>query len=138
MENWKEIDGFLGKYSVSDLGNIRNNDTSRILKTTVTKKGYIKVTIDYKRKKYSYIVSRLVLLAFKPIPNPELYHADHLDFNTMNNHLTNLDWKLCVDNLKRKNPGKISWDDVHSFKLYKRLLLRHGDKHVIEYLRKLK
>ena len=91
-ENWKEIEGFNGKYYISTNGEIYSVPAKRILKTCVSNKGYELVCLkgsDGKRKQYT--VHRLVALTF--LLNPEnLPLVNHKDENKLNNKVENLEW----------------------------------------------
>lgn len=89
---WKKINTNTD-YSVSDSGEVRNDETGRILKHTIDKDGYHMVTLHYgiggKRRWVG--VHRLVAEAF--IPNPNNYPVvNHKDENKDNNVLSNLEW----------------------------------------------
>ena len=95
MEEYRIIEGF-EKYSISDLGNVRNNKTARILKQA-TNMRYRQINI---RGKTLY-VHRLIALAF--IPNIENKPTvDHIDKNESNNNVSNLRWA----NMSEQNLNK--------------------------------
>lgn len=80
-------------YSVSNLGNVRNDKTGQLLKQYKNKGGYLSVSIPNK----NYRVHRLVGFAF--IPNPENKPCiDHIDNNRSNNNLNNLRWVTHTEN----------------------------------------
>ena len=103
QEAWVEIHGTGGRYSVSNLGNVRANwsdvpqrnlpNRKRIEKTAqlcawVHTTGYMRVSLGRGAQRY---VHRLVAEAF--LPNPEsLPQVDHVDGNRTNNRLDNLRW----------------------------------------------
>lgn len=96
MEEWKQIKDY-PNYSVSNLGNIRNDKTGVILSDRIRGKGYKSVAL-YKKgckgKQTNLSTHRLVAIHF--IPNPDdLPQVDHIDNNKSNNKVTNLRW---VDN----------------------------------------
>ena len=106
MENWKIIKDF-PDYEVSDLGNIRNIKTQKILKPyksyTLKKPGYERYKVKlYKNKKgYMRYVHQLVAKAFLEIPktNPDgtildlkTLQVNHKDYDTSNNNVYNLEW----------------------------------------------
>ena len=68
IENWKKVAGY-ETYSVSDLGNVRNDKTKRILKTGWCKGGYLKVNLRNDKKPSTKKIYRLVAAAF--LPNAE-------------------------------------------------------------------
>ena len=63
IENWKQVAGFKN-YSVSDQGNVRNENTKRILKFGTSNNGYLRVTFSQNKKLSTKNVHRLVAGAF--------------------------------------------------------------------------
>lgn len=97
MEKWKSISGADAHYQISDQGRVRNSKTGRILKlknTTIREGKYTVVRCNLRSNKRSITkhVARMVLEAFNPINDSENYHADHIDHDPTNNHLSNLRW----------------------------------------------
>ena len=90
MEIWKNIKCF-EQYSVSSLGNVRNNKTGRILKPRKHTGGYVRVMLCKDSKHYDCYIHRLVAQAF--IPNPKnLPEVNHKDEDKSNNFVENLEW----------------------------------------------
>ena len=90
MEIWKNIECF-EQYSVSNLGNVRNNQTGRILKPRKHTGGYMRVMLCKDKKHYDYYIHRLVAMAF--ISNPKnLPEVNHKDEDKTNNVVENLEW----------------------------------------------
>ena len=91
-EIWKDIKGFEGLYQVSNLGQVRslnykNQGGVQILKQSKAPHGYKRITL----KKKSFLVHRLVAIAF--IPQPEgCTLINHKDENKINNCVSNLEW----------------------------------------------
>lgn len=121
-EQWKIIDGFNGKYAVSNKGNVKNIKTGRIFAERYDGVGYRAVTINGK----NYNIHRLVALAF--IPNPDnLPHINHLDEDKTNNNVSNLAWCTVSENVRHsiyKQCCKVKqidkdgnlikiWDSIH-------------------------
>ena len=118
---WKQIEGSLfyvnekGEVKVEDrLIESHNGDTNykriqkgRILKGGCTLNGYEFVTLEDGKH---YFRHYLVLQAFKPNPNPELYtDINHIDENPHNNNLENLEWcthKYNCNYGRRKNANQ--------------------------------
>ena len=105
METWKDIEGYDGKYQVSDLGNVRSlnwKGTSevRLLNKRFTNAGYHKVLLSKNGVcKYS-LVHRLVAEAF--IPNPEgKQTVNHIDEVKTNNNVSNLEWCSLRENIDK-------------------------------------
>lgn len=97
-EIWKDINGYDGKYQISNLGNIRSFSrwkNGALMKPTFCGKPgpYKKVVLvktGRKDKKQEYI-HRLVATHF--IPNPDnLSEVNHIDGDTLNNIVDNLEW----------------------------------------------
>ena len=90
-EIWKDIDGFVGKYQVSNYGNVRRVG-KRILKPQKRNHGYISVWLyDGHNNPIQASVHRLVAIAFLDNPNG-LSEVNHLDENKQNNRVDNLAW----------------------------------------------
>ena len=102
MEEWKDIQGFEGKYMVSNLGRVKSLERmkwvgksyykapERILKA-VKARGYLRVMLCKDGKGKWYPVHRLVAIAF--IPNPyNLPEVNHKDEDKKNNCVQNLEW----------------------------------------------
>jgi len=99
------VEGF-PNYSVSNLGNVRNDKTGRILKPTVNSRGYLHVGLSKNNKATTHKVHRLVALAFcEQLAGCD--EVDHIDQHKTNNHYLNLRWVTRGQNLrnKRKRAG---------------------------------
>ena len=104
-EIWKDIQGYEGRYQVSNLGRVRSlsrkrwngytftNLEGRILKLRLNKnKGYLNVILyDGHRNGKTIEIQRLVAQAFIPNPN-NLPCVNHKDENPRNNKVENLEW----------------------------------------------
>lgn len=104
-EIWKEIPGYEKKYKVSNLGNVYSNKHKRILKPYKVRKGYLRVDLfDSKFVRKHQKVHRLVAMAF--IPNPDNKpQINHIDGNSANNCVTNLEW--CTNDENQKHAQKL-------------------------------
>ena len=97
-EIYKKIDGY-DNYEVSNLGNVRNIDTGKILKHIDNNHGYLQVGLHKNGTKKFFRIHRLIALYF--IPNPEkLPFIDHIDRNRTNNSISNLRWISQSNNLR--------------------------------------
>ena len=100
MENYKVIVNN-PKYEVSDLGNVRNIKTNRILKGTPNKSGYLKVKLNQK----FYLIHRLVAITFlENLENKRL--VDHINSNVADNNLINLRWATYSENARNSKINK--------------------------------
>lgn len=100
-EIWKDIDGFNGKYMVSDKGRVKSfaYGRERMMSLREKKNGYLRVTLYQNRHFYRY-VHRLVAEAF--IGGTDGMQIDHLDNNKKNNQLENLEVVTQRENLRRQ------------------------------------
>lgn len=98
-------------YQVSNLGNIRsfydNNGSKcggrltsspRILKTSKTENGYLRVGLRVEGKQKLFLVHRIVALVFNPIPNSSEMQINHVNENKEDNSLVNLEWTTPKEN----------------------------------------
>ena len=101
-EVWKAVDGYEGKYIVSNLVrvkslNYKRTGKSHLLSQTRGNKGYLYVTLSKNGKHKIFFVHRLVAEAF--IPNKEdLPTVNHIDECRTNNKADNLEWLSYKDN----------------------------------------
>jgi hypothetical protein len=123
MEKWLDIVGYEGYYRISSLGRVKSLGRQiyveqsrydkprkviwkpRILKPATSKLGrnrtkcsYAKVVLRKNGVSKNYEVHRLVAKAF--IPNPDRKtDVNHLDFNGLNNEVSNLEWCSKLENI---------------------------------------
>ena len=88
-EIYMPIENYEDTYAVSNLGNVKNIKTGRILKPTPNAKGYLVVDLWKNNKRKHYKVHRLVISAFKA-NSENKPTVDHVDRNRQNNNLNNL------------------------------------------------
>lgn len=90
MENWRNVVGYEEFYEVSDMGNIRNRITGKILLNSAKKNGYMAVDLGYIGKK-TINVHRIVAMAF--IGNENNFPCvNHINENKHDNRACNLEW----------------------------------------------
>nr|QBK85255.1 MAG: HNH endonuclease [Iridovirus LCIVAC01] len=86
-------------YEVSNLAQIRNEKTKRILKKYIRTDGYEGISLSYTTRGKTYSVHKLVAQAF--IPNPNNFpQVNHKDLNRANNRVSNLEWVTQSMNIK--------------------------------------
>lgn len=112
IESWKDIEGFKGRYSVSNLGRVRSNfrikgprntikTNTIILKQGISNSGYSRVNLHSDGKQRCYSVHRLVAKAF--IPNPEAKpQTNHKNGIKTDNRLENLEWATRSENQRHR------------------------------------
>ena len=87
-EIWKK---YKGNYVVSNLGNIKNIKTNRILKLRKSHRGYLKTNISVNGETETIFIHRIIAQAFIPNPN-NLPQVNHKDECKTNNCVDNLEW----------------------------------------------
>lgn len=102
-EIWKPIDGYEGKYEVSNMGRIKSLPREawnghgimvlreRILRPGINSKGYESVNLYIKNKRENVLIHQVVAKTF--IPNPEGKPCvDHINTIRRDNRVENLRW----------------------------------------------
>lgn len=109
---WKDVKGYENIYQVSELGEVKSFDKviyqkdgrerfikGRIMKQRKNNKDYHIICLSKDGKKKTFLVHRLVAIAF--IENPDnLEQVNHKDGNKSNNSKDNLEWMTQPDNMK--------------------------------------
>lgn len=103
-EEWKDIQGFEGRYQISNMGRVRSLDRwtnnerpcflkGRMLNPSMNKgKGYLRVSLSDGSRNYThYEVHRLVALHFVPGYKPGLI-VNHINEIKTDNRASNLEW----------------------------------------------
>lgn len=99
MEKWIPAKGY-SKYEVSNLGNIKNSKTGRVIKTSVNSRGYIQTCIrDDKKRQHTIQVHRLIADSFYDGDHSEL-DVNHIDGNKLNNRIGNLEFCTRQENIQ--------------------------------------
>jgi hypothetical protein len=131
-EEWKDINGYDGMYSVSNYGRVKsfifNKGTNeRILRLSINHQGYLKVDFCKDRITKTYRINRLVALEY--IHNPLTKKTvNHIDANKLNNMVDNLEWNTLKENInhawsnglceKTRVNGRINGIKFNSKKVY--------------------
>lgn len=93
-EQWKYIEDTNKMYLVSNKGRIKSycEYNARILKPTITPKGYLRLQIMKDGIKLNKFIHTLVMIAFKGKAAKEDMIIHHKDFNKQNNCIDNLEY----------------------------------------------
>ncbi|CAL5981701.1 HNH_endonuclease [Hexamita inflata] len=104
IEEYRDITGY-PNYEVSNLGQVRNKTTGRILKPRQRSDGYLLIGLYLNKIMKQHYIHRLVSKAF--IDNPDNYsEIDHCDCVKSNNNVWNLRWVSRSENCKNRNSDK--------------------------------
>lgn len=93
-EIWKEIIIDNNIINVSNKGRIKLK-SNKIIYGFKNKSGYRLITFNKK----SYVIHRLIAIAFKPIENYDNFQVNHIDCNKNNNNIENLEWVTASENV---------------------------------------
>ena len=104
-EEWRSVNGY-ANYQVSNIGRVRNVETEKILKQTMTKLGYCQIGLYREGLRKFLYIHRIVAHAF--IENPDNRPCvDHVNHDVSNNTILNLRWVSMSENAmnrtKRQN-----------------------------------
>lgn len=107
-EIWKEIADTEGKFYVSNKGRVKSycGMKARILKPTITQKGYKRLQIIKFGKKLNKFIHTLVLETFKGQPPKQDMEIHHKDFNKLNNCIENLEYLTIKEHVEIHNRAR--------------------------------
>jgi len=96
---WKPVEGYDGKYIISNTGKIFSKNVQRNLEPWITRYKYLRVELWKDGKKKQYLVHRLVALTFIKNTNnkPQINHRNGV---RTDNHVNNLEWATNGENQK--------------------------------------
>jgi len=105
-EEWRQVVGYEGLYSVSNQGNVKsdrfrtNSKIDRRLKPHKGQNGYYMVILYGKGKPKNICIHTLVSGAFLN-KRPDGYDVDHIDNDRLNNYVENLRYVTRSKNIQR-------------------------------------
>lgn len=145
MELWKEVPGYEGVYSVSDLGAVRSEPRivahildgkrlkGKVIRSRINKQtGYPAVNLCVNNRRKTFPVHVLVCMAFIG-PRPEGLVIRHMDGSRLNSELGNLSYGTQLDNSNdalihgttargiKLNRAGLTEDDIRSIRSDKRM-----------------
>lgn len=112
QEEWRQVVGFEGLYSVSNLGRVRSEEREvpgKLGSTRLLPEKELSLCLQHGRRflvgfrkngeRSNHFVHRLVAGSFIPNPNgkPEV---NHIDNNPLNNRVDNLEWVTHKENME--------------------------------------
>ena len=89
------------EYEVSNLGQVRNAQSKRVLRPFLNERGYLKVKLGFSGNNEAFFIHRLVLSTFGE-PCPEGLECGHLNGVRTDNRLDNLAWVTREENAAHK------------------------------------
>lgn len=96
-EIWRDVVGYEGLYQVSNFGNVKSLFRyKKQLRPHISSK-YQRVQLFKNKTGKTFLIHRLVSIAFIPNPN-KLPCVNHIDENKLNNCVKNLEWMSIQEN----------------------------------------
>ena len=121
-------------YYVNTYGDVFSGKYGQILKWQTNHNGYQFVCMDGKdhyelgkMNRYQRKVHRLVMIVFNPIPGYENLQVNHKDGNKLNNHISNLEWRTCKENVQHAIENNLRAENFHN----------KANKETVKYIKNL-
>lgn len=146
FEIWKDINGYVGLYQISNFGNVKSLSRYRIwrnefkllkektLKAALNGRGYLMVILSKNKKRENLIIHRLVAEAFIPNTN-NLPQVNHRNGIKTDNRVENLEW--CTSKENNIHARKIKLNNCYgencvNSKLLEKQILEIREKYLTE------
>lgn len=140
IERWVEIKGCNG-YFVSTYGRVKGVRFLKDYVTSLSTKGYPVVRIP--KYRYSKQLHRVVAEHF--IDGDKSLQVNHIDGNKLNNHVSNLEWVTCKENINhaiklglriaRANLAQDMFDTSQVKAIKDACINGHGNKPIAAYFK---
>lgn len=104
-EEWRDIEGFEGKYAVSNCGRVKSlvdnhgKFREQILRPVNKGKGYLSVYLYKNGERKTHYIHRLVLSTFNPVENMDNLQVNHINEIKTDNRTSNLEWVTHKENI---------------------------------------
>lgn len=109
LETVPTLELFKG-YSISTDGKVFSHKYNRFMKTSIRMGNglsYERIGLsDSNKKRKTFSIHRLVCLTFKYNPDHENLTVNHMDENTLNNRIDNLEWLSLSENVRYSQANK--------------------------------
>jgi hypothetical protein len=107
MEIWKDINGYIGYYQISNYGRVKSLArphgygiiSEKIKQTHTSKRGYKRVPLSINAKSKTWFIHTLVANAFLIKTDPK-HEVNHMDADKLNNRVDNLEWVSHARNVR--------------------------------------
>lgn len=109
-EIYKDIKGYEGIYQISNFGNIKaitkskpDGKLRKLEKAKSKNTFYYRISLWKNNQQKRFLVHRLVAEYFLPAPTLEQTQVNHIDNNSLNNCVTNLEWCTPSENMQHSH-----------------------------------